>query len=150
MGFLVGFKIFLIIFSKVSLGETIKVYDADIKGRGEVISVKATAERRLEIRNFISVQRHTSVKELMSVFGVSRSTVLRDLDALAETISYYTTSGNGGGIHAMDGWYAGNYYLKKEDEDFLRMVIADRLESPEEKAWMERIVSAFVRPRMCS
>lgn len=72
--------------------------------------MRATTERRLAIRDFISMKRHTSIPELMQEFDVSKSTILRDLEALTETISYYTTTGNGGGIHATEGWYASNTY----------------------------------------
>ena len=111
--------------------------------------MKATTERRLAIREFISWKRHTSIPELMKEFAVSKSTILRDLDALAETTSYYTTTGINGGIHTTSGWYSSNQYLSKEDETFLRMVIEERLSSREEKERMERIFAAYVRPRKC-
>ena len=112
--------------------------------------MKATTERRLAIREFISWKRHTSIPELMKEFGVSRSTIKRDLEALTETISYYSNNGNNGGIHAMDDWYSSKQYLSREDEAFVRMVIDERLSSKEEKERMERIFAAYVRPRKCS
>lgn len=112
--------------------------------------MKATTERRLAIREFISWKRHTSIPELMKEFAVSKSTILRDLDALAETTSYYSTTGLNGGIHAMDDWHASKQYLSREDEAFVRMVIEERLSSKEEKERMERIFAAYVRPRKCS
>lgn len=86
----------------------------------------------------------------MKEFGVSRSTIKRDLEALAETTSYYSNNGNNGGIHAMDDWYSSKQFLSKEDEAFVRMVIEERLGSQAEKARMERIFAAYVRPRKCS
>ena len=56
----------------MSLGETVWSYDATIISREEVISVKATTERRLAIREFISWKRHTSIPELMKAFAVSK------------------------------------------------------------------------------
>ena len=109
--------------------------------------MRATTERRLAIRDFISMKRHTSIPELMQEFDVSKSTILRDLEALTETISYYTTTGNGGGIHATEGWYASNSYLKSDDEAFLQMILETGLQTDEERARMERIIAAYVRPK---
>ena len=53
--------------------------------------MKATTERRLAIREFISWKCHTSIPELMKEFAVSKSTILHDQDALAEITSYYTS-----------------------------------------------------------
>lgn len=108
-----------------------------------MIKVRTTADRRLEIRDFISMKRHTSIKELRTEFGVSKSTILRNLEAITETTSIYTTPGNGGGIHANDGWYAINKYLTENDVDFLRMVLETRLQTEEEKESMERIIAGL-------
>lgn len=108
--------------------------------------MRATADRRLAIRDFISVKRHTSIKELREEFGVSKSTILRDLEAITETTSFYTTPGNGGGIHACDGWYASNKYLPESDEDFLKRILETRMQTEEEKNHMARIIASFAKP----
>jgi predicted DNA-binding transcriptional regulator YafY len=114
------------------------------KGR-EVETVRATSDRRLAIRDYISDKRHTTISELMQEFDVSKSTVLRDLAAIAETTSYYTTPGNGGGIHATDGWYASQRYLSAEQEALLKRLSAGL--QPEDKKLMDGILASFGKPR---
>lgn len=82
--------------------------------------MKSTSDRRLAIRDYISEKRHTTVLELMREFNVGYSTIKRDLDAITATTSFYTTQGNGGGIHATDGWYASNRYFSADQEAFLK------------------------------
>ena len=107
--------------------------------------MRATTDRRLAIRDFISMKRHTSIPELMQEFDVSKSTILRDLEALTETISYYTTTGNAGGIHAMEGWYATNRYYTPDQEAFLRKLEAG-LQTDKDRKMMESILMAFAKP----
>jgi hypothetical protein len=74
--------------------------------------------------------------------------VLRDLDAITDTTSFYTTQGNGGGIHACDGWYASSHYFSAEQEAFLKNLQAG-LQTESERKMMESILHAFVKPRKC-
>lgn len=107
--------------------------------------MRTTSDRRLAIRDFISDRRHTTISELMREFAISKSTVLRDLDAITETTSFYTTPGNGGGIHAADGWYASRRYFTAEQEALLNR-LSDGLQ-PEDMEVMESIFAAFVKPK---
>lgn len=107
--------------------------------------MRATSDRRLAIRDFISDKRHTTISELMREFGISKSTVLRDLDAITETTSFYSTPGNGGGIHATDGWYASSRYLTAEQEALLNR-LSDGLQTEDRKV-MESILAAFGQPK---
>lgn len=107
--------------------------------------MRTTSDRRLAIRDFISDKRHTTVTELMREFSISKSTVLRDLATITATTSFYTTPGNGGGIHAVDGWYASSRYLTVEQETLLRRLSAG-LQTEDQKI-MEGILAAFVKPR---
>lgn len=107
--------------------------------------MQSTSERRLAIRDAISERRHTTVAELARDFGVSCSTIKRDLDALTATTSFYCTKGTGGGIHAMDGWYASNRYLSSPQEAFLRK-LQDGLQTETDRQMMESILSAFAKP----
>lgn len=107
--------------------------------------MRATSDRRLAIRDFISDKRHTTVAELMHEFAISKSTVLRDLNAITATTSFYSTPGNGGGIHAIDGWYASSRYLSAEQEALLRR-LSDGLQ-PEDEKLMDGILAAFAKPR---
>lgn len=108
--------------------------------------MKSTSDRRLAIRDYISEKRHTTVPELMREFNVGYSTIKRDLDAITATTSFYTTQGNGGGIHATDGWYASNRYFSAGQEAFLKK-IQSGLQTEAEQKMMESILSAFAMPR---
>ena len=107
--------------------------------------MRATADRRLAIRGYISERRQTTIAELIQEFHVSKSTVLRDLEALTENTSFYTTPGNGGGIHATEGWYASRRYLSANQEALLRR-LETGLQTESEKKLMESILLAFAKP----
>lgn len=51
------------------------------KAKGGVRAM-TQAERQMAIRDYISDKRETSIRELMTVFGVSRNTIRSDLDAI--------------------------------------------------------------------
>ena len=104
--------------------------------------MRATADRRLAIRDYISERRHTTIAELIQEFHVSKSTVLRDLEALTENTSFYTTPGNGGGIHATEG---SRRYLSANQEALLRR-LETGLQTESEKKLMESILLAFAKP----
>lgn len=102
-------------------------------------------ERREEIRNYLSDVRFTTLQNLVDRFHVSKSTIRRDIDILTETTPLYMTPGNGGGIHAIDGWYASSRYLSAEQEALLRR-LSDGLQ-PEDEKLMDGILAAFAKPR---
>lgn len=106
--------------------------------------MKSTSDRRLAIRDFISDKRHTTIKELMDEFDVSKSTIRRDLDAITDSASFYMTPGNGGGIHAIDGWYASRRYLSAEQEALLTR-LSSGLQEDDLKV-MQGILAAFGKP----
>ena len=106
----------------------------------------STSERRLAIRDFISECRHTTVPELMEEFHVGYNTIIRDLDAIAEITAFYKTQGKGGGIHAVDGWYASRRYYSADQEAFLRKLGAG-LQTDEDRKMMESILRAFAMPK---
>ena len=105
-----------------------------------------TSERRLAIRDFISERRRTTVPEIMEEFHVGYNTVLRDLDAITEITSFYKVPGRGGGIHAVDGWYASSHYYTTDQEAFLRKLEAG-LQTDKDRKMMEGILRAFAMPR---
>lgn len=104
------------------------------------------SERRLAIRDYISAKRHTTIGELASEFEVGYNTIVRDLDAITETTSFYMTKGTGGGIHACDGWYASNHYFSSEQEAFLKK-LQSGLQTEADQKMMESILMAFSMPR---
>lgn len=105
----------------------------------------ATSDRRLAIRDYISDKRETTIAELMREFGVSKSTIRRDLDAITETTSFEMVPGNGGGIRATDGWYSSHRYLSDKQERLLKDLMAGL--QPEQKETMESILAAFGKPQ---
>ena len=107
----------------------------------------SVCDRRLAIRDLISARRHTSVRELMQDFNVSYNTIKTDLDAITAIASFYTTKGRyGGGIHAVEGWYASKHYFSSEQEAFLRKLKAG-LQTDEDRKMMEGILTAFAMPK---
>ena len=64
-----------------------------------------TSERRKEILDVLSSQRHEKIENLAFTFQVTRRTIERDILALTLEYPIYTTKGTGGGVHVMDGRY---------------------------------------------
>lgn len=108
--------------------------------------MKSTSDRRLAIRDAISDRRHTSLEELARDFGVGKATIKRDLIAITEITSFYTTQGKGGGIHATEGWYASKRCLTSDQEAFLKK-LQDGLQTESDQRMMESILTAFAMPR---
>ena len=106
--------------------------------------MKNTSDRRLAIRDYISAKRHTTVGELAAEFDVGYNTIIRDLDAITDSASFYMTPGNGGGIHAIDGWYASRRYLSAEQEALLTR-LSSGLQADDLKV-MQGILAAFGKP----
>ena len=104
-------------------------------------------DRRMAIVDFISMKRKTSYRELQEEFGVSESTIRRDLDAVSNNASFYTESGNGGGIIASEGWYSTKRYYTREQEEFLKG-LQDRLQlERKDQKMMEQILATFAMPQ---
>lgn len=103
-------------------------------------------ERRLAIRDFISLKRETSISELMQEFHASRSTIKRDLEEIAEIASFYGIPGKGGGIRAMDGWYANKTYFTPRQETLIRRLEAV-LQNEEDRKVYEGILKTFAMPQ---
>ena len=102
----------------------------------------AAEERREKIMEILSVHRRTNLKELSERFGVSRRTILYDLDAITASAQFYTVPGNGGGIFACEGWHyrpAGlTARMQKAVEDAINGL-------PPDKAALQELLDAFGR-----
>ena len=103
-------------------------------------------ERREAIRNYLSNVRFTTLQNLMNEFGVSKSTVRRDIDILTETTPLETIQGNGGGIRVADGWCVSRRYLTDKQEALLKRISAG-LQAEDIKV-MESILVAFGKPKI--
>lgn len=100
--------------------------------------------RRLGMLELLSDRRQETVANLMAEFGVSRCTVLRDIDALSCSAPIFTVQGNGGGVRVVDGYYYGRRYLTRKQASTLRK-IAPGLQ-PEQRKEVLDILSRFEMP----
>ena len=105
-------------------------------------------ERRLAIRDYISAKRKTTIAELMQEFDASRSTIKRDIQELeaAYLISIESIDGKGGGIRAMDGWYANKTYFTPKQEALIRR-FGIGLQTEDDIQTFETILATFVMPK---
>ena len=64
-------------------------------------------ERRRQILEVLCERRFDTISNLMFEFSVSRATIKRDIQELTLSYPIYTTLGNGGGVHVVDGYRIG-------------------------------------------
>lgn len=105
-----------------------------------------SSQRRKEITEYLSSVRVSTIPKLAVRFGVSESTMKRDIRSLKEQyipIDYH--SGNGGGIRLMDGWYASRTYLTPAEEELLRSLAVSL--PAEKKMLMDNILLKFAIPK---
>ena len=107
--------------------------------------MRSTAARRLLILKILSNRRFESVKNLMTEFNVSKRTILYDIEFLSASSPLYTTRGNGGGIHVVDGWFFGKENLTEEQEQCL--ISIKRLASADEQRIRQSILQTFSKSR---
>lgn len=108
--------------------------------------MRTANERREAIRNYLSDVRFTTLGKLTDEFGVSKSTIRRDIDILTETTPLETIQGNGGGIQVADGWYVNRRYLTEEQEALLNRLLS-RLQVEDRKV-IKSILVAFEKPKI--
>ena len=101
-------------------------------------------ERRQQILEFISDSRKATLDEIMNAFDISRSTAKRDIQILSCSYPIITENWRGGGVRAMDGWYASRRYLHDDQEALLRSLLPGL--QPEQAKTMEAILTAFAKP----
>ncbi len=80
-------------------------------------------ERRLEILRIMIVKRKSNVSKLAEKLGVSERTIQRDIQALISVAPLVCVSGNGGGIHMLDGYHPYNNIFTKEEVDVIKSVM---------------------------
>lgn len=101
-------------------------------------------DRRMQILEVLCERRHEQVMNLAHEFGVSRNTIKNDILVLSCSYPIYTTQGNGGGVHVVDGYRMGKQYLTKEQKDLLEK-LATRLTGEDFKT-MQSILKKFGEP----
>ena len=108
--------------------------------------MRSALERRQQMLEYLSDHRSTTYSELASEFGISRRTVVRDIEELTCSAPIFTVQGNGGGIRVADGWYLSRRYLHDDQEALLRELLPGL--QPEQQKTMESILAAFAKPQV--
>ena len=114
------------------------------KAEGGADRVRSAIERRQEILERLSVRRVDTIGNLMVEFGVSRSTIKRDLEVIGLSAPIYTVKGKGGGVRVMNGYYYGRRYLKPDQVDLLEKLIPEL--APAQQQIIQSILDAFAMP----
>lgn len=104
--------------------------------------MQSALDRRQAITEVLSDRRFETIENLMAEFGVSRSTIKRDLKILGCSVPIYTVQGNGGGVRVADGWHAGRRYLRGDQEELLHRLM-DGLQ-PDDQKVMQGILASFL------
>lgn len=102
-------------------------------------------ERRMQILEVLCDRRHESIDNLAFEFGVSRRTIRYDIEMLTCSYPIYTTQGNGGGVHVVDGYRLGRKYMTEEQTELLERLAAKL--TGEDFQTMQEIIKNFKQPR---
>lgn len=103
-------------------------------------------ERRREIIDIISYERKTTIAALSARFEVCENTIRTDLEEISEYAAFYVVPGNGGGIFAVEGWYASDRYYSKSQYEFL-VGIKNKYCNESELLMMDSILFEFGMPK---
>lgn len=107
--------------------------------------MQSATERRQLVLEYISDRRKVTIDEITHEFGISRSTAKRDVELLSCSYPIFTENWRGGGVRAMDGWYASNRYLHDDQEALLRSLLPGL--QPDQQEVMQGILAAFAKPK---
>ena len=132
-------------FSNISLGATFVFYHEATKAKGGV-EMQSALDRRQAMLELLSDRRQETVANLMSEFGVSRCTILGDIETLSCSAPIFTVQGNGGGVRVADGYYYGRRYLHSDQEALLRKLMPGL--QPDEQKTMQSILTSFGMPKV--
>lgn len=102
-------------------------------------------ERRMQILEVLCDRRHESIDNLAFEFGVSRRTIRYDIEMLTCSYPIYTTQGNGGGVHVVDGYRFGRKYMTEEQTELLERLAAKL--TGNDFQIMQEIIKNFKEPR---
>ena len=99
------------------------------------------AERRQAILEALCIRRHDTRENLAFKFGVSKRTIEYDVLELSLTYPIYTTQGNGGGIHVVDGFYLDKPHLNEKEVALLSKILPTL--TGEDKKTMSEILKKY-------
>lgn len=99
------------------------------------------AERRQAILEVLSLRRHETRENLANEFGVSKRTIEYDVLELSLSYPVFTTQGNGGGIHVVDGFRLDRPRMNDKQTALLQKVLLTL--SGEDKETMQNIINIY-------
>lgn len=103
-------------------------------------------DRQRKLLEIVSARRYETMPKLAQELGVSRYTIMRDLNEVAEIAPLYTTTGRHGGVHAVKGWYYSRSYLSHDQEALLRSMLP--MMDPSKQEMLEQILLTFSLPKI--
>lgn len=103
------------------------------------------SERRRAILEVLCSRRHDTRENLAFEFNVSKRTIEYDVLQLSLMYPIYTSQGNGGGIHVVEGYQLDKCYLSDKQAALLESLIHSL--SDEDTKTMKSILKVFVLPK---
>ena len=107
--------------------------------------MRETAERRQLMLEFIIENKKTNLDMLSEKFGVSESTIRRDILILSCSYPIETVRGGGGGIFIAKGYCLGMKYMTEEQVTLLKKLSGTL--SEEDEIIMRTIIRTFSKPK---
>ena len=98
-------------------------------------------ERRKAILEVLCTRRHETRENLAQEFGVSKRTIEYDVLELSLSYPVFTTQGNGGGIHVVDGFRLDRPRMNDKQTALLQKVLLTL--SGEDKETMQQIIKTY-------
>ena len=99
------------------------------------------SERRQAILELLCQRRRETRENLAFEFGVSKRTIEYDVLQLSLAYPIYTTQGNGGGIHVVDGFRLDRPRMNDKQAALLQKVLLTL--SGEDKETMQQIIKTY-------
>ena len=105
--------------------------------------------RQRRLLEIISARRYEKLAVLARELGVSKKTIMRDLDELSGQAAFYTKCGKeDGGVYACEHWYFSRVYYTPEQEQVLRMLLAGLQPDSYEAKQVQSALDAFAMPKV--
>lgn len=108
--------------------------------------MQSATERRQDILYYISDSRRVTYQEIADKFNISFNTARRDVELLSCSYPIDAVKGKGGGVRAMEGWYASKRYMTDKQETLLRELMSGL--QPDQQQIIESILTAFAKPKI--
>lgn len=113
-----------------------------------------TTERRMNILRTLCRRRYETIPNLACEFGVSKRTILRDIEVLSATAPIYTQCGrHGGGVYVTENYSMDRMYMHESELEVLHKLAALAEQNAtcnldeREKKLLRAIISLYTKPR---